>query len=47
VQFTVGCGGTYGYIPTGRMVFNKELKTWSFISRDEIFAEMKKKNPYL
>jgi hypothetical protein len=47
IFLSVNCGGTIGYIPSGRMTYNKESKLWSFISGEEVFAEMKMKNPYL
>jgi hypothetical protein len=32
----VGCGGTMGYIPEGRFVFNQTTKSWTFYSYDDI-----------
>jgi hypothetical protein len=47
VLLSASCGGTIGYIPSGRMIYNKESKTWSYVSGKEVLAEMKKKNPRL
>ncbi len=33
------CGGTMGYIPDGRFIFDKEKKTWTFISGQEIINQ--------
>ena len=32
-------GGTMGYIPDGRFIFDKEKKTWTFVSRQEIINQ--------
>lgn len=33
------CGGTRDYIPNGRFIFDKEKKTWTFVSGQEIFNQ--------
>jgi hypothetical protein len=33
------CGGTMGYIPDGRFIFDKEKKTWTFVSGQEIINQ--------
>ena len=33
------CGGTMGYIPDGRFIFDKEKKTWTFVSGKEIINQ--------
>lgn len=36
-----GCGGTMGYIPDGRFIFDKGKKTWTFVSGQEIINQKK------
>ena len=36
ISLSVPCGGTLGYIPSARFVFNKETKAWKYSSSEEI-----------
>ena len=38
------CGGTMGYIPEGRFIFNSETKTWTFFCRKEIINNLLRKD---
>jgi hypothetical protein len=41
MSLSAWCGGTMGYIPDGRFIFEKEKKTWTFVSRQEIINQKK------
>jgi|GEM_PF-2601038 hypothetical protein len=36
ISLSVSCGGTLGYIPSARFIFNKETKAWKYSSSEEI-----------
>ena len=38
-NFALWCGGTMGYIPEGRLIYDTELKEWKYITRSEIVNE--------
>ena len=39
VNFGAACGGTFGYIPTSRFIYNSLTKQWSQITSSEIIKE--------
>ena len=42
----VECGGTMGYIPDGRFIFNATSRKWDYYSYDYIYREKIKKYEY-
>ena len=42
----VECGGTMGYIPDGRFIFNATSRKWDYYSYDYIYSEKIKKYEY-
>jgi len=38
-NFSAWCGGTLGYIPQGRLVFNSQSSSWQYISEKDMVAE--------
>ena len=39
VNYLAGCGGTMGYIPTARFIFDKEKNKWTFKDYEDILEE--------
>ncbi|MCX2746177.1 hypothetical protein OO013_20025 [Mangrovivirga sp. M17] len=39
VSYSISCGGTYGYIPSGRFIYNKNGDEWIYISSQEIIKD--------
>lgn len=39
MSMSAWCGGPMGYIPDARFIFDKEKKTWKFISGEEIINQ--------
>lgn len=42
----IECGGTMGYIPDGRFIFNATSRKWDYYSYDYIYSEKIKKYEY-
>lgn len=38
IDINVYCGGTKGYIPSGRFIYNNEMQEWLFFSHNEIMS---------
>ncbi|OJX88250.1 MAG: hypothetical protein BGP01_10915 [Paludibacter sp. 47-17] len=38
-QFGAWCGGTLGYIPQGRFIFDPKLREWEYISEQDMINE--------
>ncbi|WP_184549336.1 hypothetical protein [Mucilaginibacter sp. FT3.2] len=44
IYLLANCGGTNGYIPSGRLVYNRSSQLWTYSSGEEVFAEMNRRN---
>ncbi|MEA4937928.1 MAG: hypothetical protein VB102_15015 [Paludibacter sp.] len=42
-NFAAWCGGTLGYIPQGRFIYNTELKSWSYLTEICLIKEKREK----
>ncbi|WP_207429931.1 hypothetical protein [Sabulibacter ruber] len=41
INFAVGCGGTMGYIPNARLVYNRESRKWDYYSYATLLEKRK------
>lgn len=41
INYTISCGGTNGYIPTARFIYNQEKANWDFYTYDELLQSIR------
>ena len=44
IYFALSCGGTMGYVPSARLIFNTEKQMWEYFSHQFLMEQIAEKS---